>query len=186
MGDRARARELVRRSIETIERTLGPSHRRIAPPLQYEGRFLLAEGRPQEALPLLERSLEIWRRMFIDENHSEIAVVLVDIARTKRVLEGPRSAEFVLRRALAIQRKALPPAHPVLIPTLTALGSALLDLGRPAEAEPLLGEAVAIARAKLPEWHSERREAEAAWQAARAGSGGRGAAAGQGREPSGS
>lgn len=172
MGDRPRARKLVGRSIETIERVLGPSHRLIAEPLRYEGLLLLAEGRPREAVPLFERSLGVRERMFAGENHSEIAVLLVDIARAKRVSEGPRSAEPILRRALAIQRNALSAGHPELVPTLNTLGGVLLDLGRRAEAEPVLKESVDIARAKLSQRHSRRLAAEAAWRAVRSWSGG--------------
>ncbi len=184
MGDRARARELIARSIETIERVRGPSHHLIAAPLRYQGRLLLAEGRAREALASFERARDVWKKIFHDENHAQIAAALVDIGRAKRALEGPGSAEAVLRQALAIQRKALPPAHPILVPTLTALGGVLLELRRPVEAEPLLKEAVDIARMRLPERHSERRAAEAAWAAARSGSGDRTGAPGHAREPS--
>jgi hypothetical protein len=60
----------------------------------------------------------------------------------------------------------LAPGHPNFISTLMALSRALRDQGRNAEARPLLEEAVAIARAKLPERHSKRREAEEALRAA--------------------
>ena len=52
-------------------------------------------------------------------------------------------AEQLYRRALALYRPALPPGHPYLGFTLAGLGELLLDLARPAEAEPYLREAVA-------------------------------------------
>ena len=53
-----------------------------------------------------------------------------------------------------------------MIPTLNSLGRVLRDQGRSAEARPYLEEAVAIARAKLPERHSQRLAAEEALRAA--------------------
>jgi hypothetical protein len=80
-------------------------------------------------------------------------------------LEGPAAAEPLLRKALAIRRKVLVAGHRSLIPTLTALGRVLMDLGREAEARSLLAEAVQIARVKLPERHSQRLAAEEALRA---------------------
>jgi hypothetical protein len=51
-----------------------------------------------------------------------------------------------LSETLAVQRKVLPPRHPTLAGTLGGLGLALLRSGRPANAEPLLREALEIRR----------------------------------------
>jgi serine/threonine-protein kinase len=166
MGDFRRAREALDRAIELGKRGLPPDHLAFAAPMTYLGRLLLAEGKPREALSFLERGLALREKAFPGQDHEAIAESLTDIALARKQLEGPAVAEPMLRKALAIRRHVLVAGHRSLVPTLTALGGVLMDLGREAEARPLLAEAVEIARAKLPERHSQRREAEEALRAA--------------------
>jgi len=166
MGDYPRAREALDRAIEVGKRSLPPDHLAFAAPLTYLGRLLLAEGKPREALSFLEHGLALREKAFPGQDHEAIAESLTDIALARKQLEGPAVAEPLLRKALAIRRRVLVAGHRLLIPTLTALGRVLLDQGREAQARPVLAEAVAIARAKLPERHSQRREAEEALRVA--------------------
>ena len=171
MGDYPRAHEALERAIEVGKRTLPPDHLAFAAPLTYLGRLLVAEGKPREALFFLERGLALREKAFPGQDQEPIAESLTDIALARKTLEGPAVAEPILRKALAIRRHVLVVGHRSLVPTLTALGRVLLDLGRNTEARPVLAEAVAIARAKLPERHSQRRDAEEAWRAAQKGPG---------------
>ena len=160
MGDHRRAREFLRRAIESGERVLGADHLELAAPLMYYGRLELAEGRPEEALNLFERVLRIRTGVAGGEKSSQVAETLTDIAIAKRLIDGPAASEVVLRRALAIERSALSPKHRQFVVTLTALGQSLLDQGKADEAARVLGDAVEIARVKLPANHSQRRAAE--------------------------
>ena len=162
MGDYRRAHQALDRAIGLGQRAFPPGHLSLAAPLTYLGRVLLAEGNPREALSYLERGLALREKSLPGPDHEEIAESLTDIALATKQLEGPAAAEPILRRALAIRRHVLVAGHRSLVPTLTALGRVLLDLRRESEARPLLAEAVEIARAKLPERHSQRLAAEQA------------------------
>lgn len=54
-----------------------------------------------------------------------------------------------MRRAVAISEAALGPNHPGVAVRLNNLATLLQDAGRPAEAEPLYGQAAAISEAAL-------------------------------------
>src|SRR4029453_1559937 len=92
----------------------------------------------------------------------DVAEVLVDIGRARAAIDEPAAAETLLRRAVAIQRRALSADSEAMVPTLTALGQLLGRERKSAEARPLLEEAARIARSRLPERHVDRLEAEAA------------------------
>jgi tetratricopeptide (TPR) repeat protein len=165
MGDRGRARDFLDRAVAIAERErMTTDPRDLAPPLTYSGRLLLAEGKPKEALAAFERALRIRERTIGNKPHNEIAETLLEIARARAMLEGPDTAEPLMRRALAMQRETLVPGHRFLVPTLTTLGEALLARGATAEARGLLREAVDIALKRLRPHHSHRRQAEAAFK----------------------
>src|SRR6185503_19285921 len=121
----------------------------------------LAEGRPREALPRLERALAISEKTH-GPDHSAVADVLVDLAAARAAATGAASGEADARRALAIERKTLAPMHVSLVRALTTLGRLMIDEHRNADARPYLEEAVRIATAQLPEHHSWRVDAERA------------------------
>jgi len=164
IGDLRRARDLLDRALATARR-IHVNDNILSLSQQYSGRLLLAEGKPREARDELEAALRTATAAY-GEGHALTAEVLVDLAAATARLSGPAAAEPLLTRALAIQRKVLMPGHRSLVPTLTALGTALAVEGRADQARPLLQEAVTIARTALPERHSQRLAAE---QAARGG-----------------
>jgi tetratricopeptide (TPR) repeat protein len=162
MGDHRRARDFLDRAIAIGDSDRSrPEQSDLAAPLTYSGRLFLAEGRPADALAPLERALRI-RQRTLGEKHNSTAETLVEIARAKGALEGSGAAEPLLLRALAIQRETLAADHRYLVPTLVTLGEVVLARGDTDQAQKLLREAREIARRRLPEHHSQRRQAEAA------------------------
>lgn len=159
-GDLAGAQVLLERSLAMYARTVPPDYVEIAAPATYLGRTLLAEGKPVEAIPVLERALRISEKGH-GLDHADVADVLVELARARAALNRQDVGEPLLQRALAIQRRLLTADDPSLVPTLTLLGEAVashdVDKGH-----ALLDEALAIARAHLPEEHSQRVAVEAA------------------------
>jgi tetratricopeptide (TPR) repeat protein len=83
-------------------------------------------------------------------DHPRVAILLNRLATAVEAKQGPREAEVLLRRALAIQRKTLG-ASPDTATTLITLGSLLQNLGRPEEAERLERDAVGILEQKRPQ-----------------------------------
>ena len=124
------------------------------------GRTLLAEGKPAEAIPVLERALRISEKGH-GSDHADVADVLVELARARAALNRQDVSEPLLQRALAIQRRLLAADDPSLVPTLTFLGEAVAshDVDK---AHALLDEALTIARAHLPEENSQRVAVETA------------------------
>ena len=104
-------------------------------------------------------------RLLVAGAIGRLAETLVDFARAAAVIDGPAAAEPILRRALAMQREVLVPAHRDLVPTLTILARLIATTEGSAESLRMLTEAVSIARAKLPERHSLRIHAETALRA---------------------
>jgi hypothetical protein len=90
-----------------------------------------------------------------------VADVLVPFARARLLAKQIDEGERLARRALDIQRRTLLPDHPSLVATLTVVAQSLVAGDRAEDARPILEEAVQIARARLPEHHSHRAEAEA-------------------------
>ena len=62
-------------------------------------------------------------------------------------------AEELYRKALDIRRKKLPPDSPLTAYPLLGLGKVLVDRDKPADAEPLLREALAISTSTRPKGH---------------------------------
>jgi tetratricopeptide (TPR) repeat protein len=79
-----------------------------------------------------------------------VAMLLNRLAQALEEKQNPRESEALLRRALAIQRKALGPS-PDTATTLINLGSLLQNLQRAEEAERLEREAIGILEQKRPQ-----------------------------------
>jgi serine/threonine-protein kinase len=75
---------------------------------------------------------------------------LAGLLRAKGDAEG---ALRECRRVLALRGRVLPDSHPVVAAILQIMGLALVDLGRPREAEPLLRESLGLRRQALPPGH---------------------------------
>jgi tetratricopeptide (TPR) repeat protein len=86
----------------------------------------------------------------IGPEHPRIATLLTRLAAAQEQKQNFREAEPLLRRALAIQRKALG-QHFDTATTLLSLGSLLQNMQRTAEAERLEREAVAMLEVKRPQ-----------------------------------
>jgi tetratricopeptide (TPR) repeat protein len=83
-------------------------------------------------------------------DHPRVAMLLNRLAQAVEEKQNFREAEALLRRALAIQRKALGPS-PDTATTLINLGSLLQHLHRAEEAERLEREAIGILEQKRPQ-----------------------------------
>jgi hypothetical protein len=81
-----------------------------------------------------------------EAGHPYIAYSLVGLGRVLGDREKSAEAEPLLREALGIRQRVLPPAHWAVGQAQTALGESLMRLGRFAEAESLLVSGSGIIR----------------------------------------
>ncbi|HMJ20371.1 MAG TPA: tetratricopeptide repeat protein, partial [Terriglobales bacterium] len=106
-----------------------------------------AEGKYSDALPLYERALEIYTRLYGHES-PEFADVLNGEAELYKSLNDYAQAEQLLVRALAIRQRLLPLDSADVAESKNDLGEVYTAIGAFDKAEPLLLEALAIRKKK--------------------------------------
>ena len=81
------------------------------------------------------------------------AQLLLERGRVRQQVGEHAAAEADYRRALALQRRELPPDHPSLTATLEMAGTSRLERGAPEEAEPFLVDVLRRREARLGPEH---------------------------------
>ncbi len=110
------------------------------------GVFLSSLGEPAEVVEPIFRASITMTAERAGPGHPQVARVRARLGRA--LLEArPAIAEPELRQALAVCREKLAADDPAVHDCLSALGALLVNRGQIAEAEPLVREACAIARA---------------------------------------
>ncbi|HEX4132870.1 MAG TPA: tetratricopeptide repeat protein [Pirellulales bacterium] len=155
------AEPLVKKLVAGRERVVGPNHPDTLKSLATLALVLESEGKPESAEPLLREALDRRRKTAPDDPETQatersLAIVL---AEQKKWPE----AEKVLRELLAELQAAQPPVPMAVSDVQVLLGEALLAQNHPADAEPLLREAVEADRRLLAEGHLRTAQAESAW-----------------------
>jgi len=116
---------------------------RLATPLSNLALTWWDLGRPDRALPLLERALAIDEHSNgpdapdVGSSMNAVAIMLQELGRAEQ-------ARPLLERALTITETAYGPDHPQLVYPLNNLGEVLRELGRAEQARPLLERALTI------------------------------------------
>jgi tetratricopeptide (TPR) repeat protein len=87
------------------------------------------------------------RRTLGGENTPGMASAFVDLAESQLFQGYPRNSLPLLRKALEIRRNRFAATHPALIAAEVRLGETLIAAGEEVQAEPVLREALASARA---------------------------------------
>ncbi|MDX2132961.1 MAG: serine/threonine-protein kinase [Planctomycetota bacterium] len=107
------------------------------------GNTLLALGRYQEALPVLQRALEL-RRASTPGGSLELSQSLDSLASIHQYLSKHADAVRLYREALEMRQRFSPAGDPLIGIAMGNLGQSLWALGEFAEAESLLRGALAI------------------------------------------
>jgi eukaryotic-like serine/threonine-protein kinase len=115
------------------------------------GPVLRNMGRAEEAEEALTRALEILREA--EPDSAEVAVTLNNLSFITFARRDLPASEALLREALEIRRRRLPPDHPMLIQATDNLAVILLNQRKLEEAQPLLDESLAAARRRYPPGH---------------------------------
>lgn len=122
--------------------------------VRHEAAHLAEDRRWPQALAAGERALDACRTFF-GEEHAATARAELFLAETHQRAGDAAAAEKHFRRALAVQEKALAPADPALVVTLTQLAALLKNQQRYADAAPLLERALELQRTALGLDHAD-------------------------------
>ena len=132
-------------------RATGPDHPLLARTLEREASALIEQGRPRDALPLLERGLAINRARYgASRTRRWPRALATSGAGAGGAGRRRRGRDRCFREAIEMQRRARPRPHVDTAEMLAALGNLLAEGGRAAEAEPLLREALRQVDESLP------------------------------------
>ncbi|MEM7052322.1 MAG: serine/threonine-protein kinase [Acidobacteriota bacterium] len=137
--------ELYRRAADTLERQLGPEHRRLTVLWTFIGNGEIRLGELVAAEQSLQRSLALGERYSFSDGY-KLPETLGAFGRLRRAQGRYEEAEDWLRRSLETRRQRLPPDHPALAEDLHELAWTIWqgDPGRAPEAIDLLEAAAAL------------------------------------------
>jgi hypothetical protein len=120
----------------------------VAMVLEGMGSVLEAQGKPQEALAVHERSLRL-RVQQLGPDHPHVAFAEDQLAEALMALGRPADALEHARRGLGVRERALPAGSPFIAFSLSRIGYALHGLRRDEEALDSHRRALQIAEAAL-------------------------------------
>ncbi len=147
-GNSITAREILDQGAKQIETNLTGQPEVQARLLATIGNVYQTLGLYSQAQNLLEKSIELRRRVLGPKN-PELLSSLNDLAYVLMIQGKSSAAEKLARDALPIDRSALGPENPVTISCMIELGSILRDEGRFEEAEKLTRETLEIQKRVL-------------------------------------
>lgn len=148
-GDWPQSLSCSRRALAVAEHLFGGDSVCVPISLSNVARLLIKLGRPAEAAPLFQHSMEMNERLLspgdpiLVSQQGNLGALLHSLGR-------PQEAEPVLRRALEAARRAHSGDHPMIEDALFNLGSVLLTLQRADEAGPLLQDSLDMSRRLRP------------------------------------
>jgi eukaryotic-like serine/threonine-protein kinase len=146
-GARLTAQQILDEGASRVSRELNGQPDVQAELMDSIGVVALGLGRYDKAQPLLERSLELRRRLFGPES-LPVAVSLEHLGLLKQQLSERAAADALLRQALALKRRLLGDRDLAVAKTLNELGDVVAGEVHYADAEKLHREALAIASEK--------------------------------------
>jgi tetratricopeptide (TPR) repeat protein len=129
------ASKLLASSLEMREQELQQAQTRVGDAAFFLGSSLYGQGRYRESADAYRKALSV---------RGEDATTLNNLALSLHSAGDYAAAEPLIRRALAIDEKALGPEHPATAMNLENLAELLEDKGDYAGAEPLLRQVLAI------------------------------------------
>ncbi|MCY1015909.1 CHAT domain-containing tetratricopeptide repeat protein [Pyxidicoccus sp. MSG2] len=136
----------------TVEHASTDSRLVEAQKLFEEGQELNEAAKYAEAVPLIERALEL-RESILGRTHLEVASCLNLLGEVHQEQGSYARAEPLLQHALAIREATLGNSHPDVAFSLHDLASIYKDQGLYARAEPLFQRALVILEATLGKSH---------------------------------
>ena len=139
-------------AVADTEALLGADHPALARTLGHQGQLLQAMGRYDDAMRVLERSLEI-REAAFGPDHPDVAISLNDLGLLHQELGNFPRAQEQFERALGIRERATPPDPRLLANSLSNLAYLLDDRGDFERARTLFDRSLSLKRDFLPADH---------------------------------
>ncbi|MFZ0391250.1 MAG: tetratricopeptide repeat protein [Calditrichia bacterium] len=153
-GETVTARELLERGAARLDQELADEPEVQAAMMHVIGSVYISLGLYDQAMPLVEKSLEIRRQLF-GEDHKDVAESLVKLGEALREKGEFEQSEEKFREGLQVLRKIDPEGSPDIAATLNNLGWVLNDAGKYDESEDSFREAIRIFKANDMEWTVE-------------------------------
>lgn len=125
----AEAEPYAREALALGEVVFGPEHENVGYFLRNLAELHNLQGRPNAAVPLMERAVRVFRGTFGEDN-TTVAVTLVRLASTYDATGRRVEAENLGRYGLEILQGIYDADHPTMAPALQLLASIYLDTGR--------------------------------------------------------
>lgn len=143
-GDHDAARREFDAALPRLMALGGEEHPRVVVAMQDLGLLYLKQGEHARAAAVLESCLKVSERTRGPE-HSTTLRIKANLANARGAMGDPR-AEGALRETLETRTLLWGKEHPGTVRQMIALGTELTKQSRHAEAEPLLQEALVLAR----------------------------------------
>ena len=147
-------RDLLDAGSARVQQELAGQPEVLADVLTVMGRVYQRLALTDKALPLLERALEIGRKLPATEN-ARLAQTLNDLGVLVRMNGDAARSVALLQESLALRTRVLGTPHQDAAVTLSELGRSYDDLGNKEAAERFTREALAMRRSLLGEEHRE-------------------------------
>jgi tetratricopeptide (TPR) repeat protein len=154
LAKNAESERLHREALRLTRTRHGDSAAIVGTRLNALGTFLLYTGRPEQALPELERALRVQRRVRGD-THPSVVATLIAAGDAQRSLRRFAPAESTFRRALPLARTLFGASHPTIADILSRLGGTLSDQRKLEAADPMIRESIAMRIALLGVGHPD-------------------------------
>ncbi|MCI0490048.1 MAG: serine/threonine-protein kinase [Blastocatellia bacterium] len=153
-GETITAKELLDRGAKRIEQELADQPDIQAEMMTVIGNVYRNLGSLDESKLLLEKGLEIRRRLY-GNKHPHVAASLNSLGNLLREKGDYDEAQSLIREALAIRRDLYGPRHPEIVGNLNDLATSLYFKSDYAAAEPLFREAIEMGRDLFGREHRE-------------------------------
>jgi serine/threonine protein kinase len=153
-GNTITAREVLDKASRDIDTGLTKDPELQARLMYTMGKVYLSLGLDSNAQSLLERALDIQRRVLGSE-HLETLESAASVGKVLRYRGRYPEAENLERQTLAIERRLLGPQHPNTLTSISDLANTLFSEGRYPEAEKLQRETLQIRRDVLGPQHAD-------------------------------
>ncbi|MGH7187049.1 MAG: tetratricopeptide repeat protein, partial [Pseudomonadota bacterium] len=151
-GDLAAAETAFNAAIAEAEKS-GPTDPRLAESLFQLAIVFRDQGKLAEAIPLLQRALDI-REKTQGPEHPDLGPILSNLAGLRIAADDYAAAEQLYRRAFAIYQK-LPDIGEALAQIVNSIAGIYYVQGRYGDAEPLYRKALNLREAVLGENHPD-------------------------------